>query len=117
MEKVTFGEFTVVPGYFGPKVEGKLARMRKPQTFSVSPCSDGTIMVQSEKSIGQFDYHTRKGVLNTKGSYFPHLSAALGAVGYEFPADFVAACMEACPALGSETTVGGVTIVNTIEVI
>lgn len=112
-----FGEFKVVPGYFGQHVVGKLAKMRKPQDFIVSPRSDGTIQVQSDKSIGVFDFRTRKGVLNTKGCYFPHLSKMLGAVEFEFPADFVKACLAACPAQDSETTRGGVTIVNTIKVI
>lgn len=112
-----YGEFTVEPSYFGQQVVGKLAKMRKPQKFSVHPRSDGTIQVQSDKSIGVFDFRTRKGVLNTKGSYFPHLSPALGAVEFEFPADFVKACLAACPAQDSETTRGGVTIVNTIQVI
>lgn len=113
----TFGEFEIVKGYFGPKVTGKLGAMRKPQTFSVMPVADGSIMVQSDKSIGQFDFRTGKGILNTKGSYFPHLNGALGAIPFEFPVDFVAACLEACPALGSETSRGGITIVNTIQTI
>lgn len=110
------GSFDVVQGYFGPHVVGKLHTMRKPQDFVVQPASDGTIVVQSDKSIGRFDFKTRKGVLNTKGSYFPHLNSMLGAFAFEFPVDFVTACLAACPALDSETTVGGVTIVNTIQV-
>lgn len=98
-------------------VVGKLANMRKPQEFSVSPLSDGnTIYVQSDKSTGRFDLRTGKGVLNTKGSYFVHLNAALGAKPFTFPAEFVTACLEACPALDSETEFGGVIFVNTIEV-
>ena len=112
-----YGEFEIVQGFFGQHVKGKLANMRKPQEFIVQPVDDGSIMVQSDKSIGQFDFRTGKGVLNTKGSYFPHLSRALGAVEYEFPADFVKAALAACPPLDSETTRGGVTIVNTIKTI
>jgi len=40
-----------------------------------------------------------------EGCYFPHLSAALGAVEFEFPAEFVRACLAKCPPLDSETTV------------
>lgn len=109
-----YGEFKIVPGYFGPKVEGKLGTMRKPREFSVSPRSDGTIQVQADKCIGLFDFRTRAGLLNTKGGLYPHLS---GAGRYTFPVDFVAACLAACPSLDSETTRGGVTIVNTIKVI
>lgn len=117
MDGSQFGEFEVVKSYFGFNVVGKLAKMRKPQTFSVMPRSDGTIQVQSDKSIGVFDFRTRKGVLNTKGCYFPHLNAVLGAVEFEFPVDFVKAALAACPAQDSETSRGGVTIVNTVKVI
>lgn len=110
-------QFRVVPSYFGKSVVGKIGNLRKERTFSVQPQSDGNICVQADGVIGVFDFRTRKGVLNTKGGYFPHLSAALGARPFEFPAEFVAACLEACPAQDSETTRGGVTIVNTIEVI
>jgi hypothetical protein len=78
-------------------VLAKLASMRKPQSFTVYPAAaDGTIIVQSDNAIGRFDPSTRKGVLNYKGSnpkYFLHLNVALGATPYEFPADFVEACV------------------------
>lgn len=111
------GGFTIVPGYFGPRVRGKLAGQRKERSFSVSPTSEGKIMVQAEGCIGEFDFRTRKGVFNTKGGYFLHLSKALGARDFEFPAEFVRLALEVCPALDSETTRGGVTIVNTVQVI
>jgi hypothetical protein len=109
--------FEMIPGYFGPRVRGKLATMRKPRDWSVSPVDDGSIMVQADGAIGQFDFRSRKGILNTKGEYFPHLSPALGAKPYEFPAEFVRLCLEACPGLGSESSRGGVTVVNTIRTI
>lgn len=98
------------------RVVAKIANMRKPQDFSVSPMSDGRIMVQSDKSIGTFDFRTCKGVLNTKGCHFPHLHPALGAAEFEFPPEFVKECLTACPALDSVSDVGGVLIHNTIEV-
>jgi hypothetical protein len=105
---------------FGPftHVVGKLDKMRKPQEFTVLPREDGeTLVVQSDKSIGSFNLRTGVGVLNTKGCYFPHLSAALGAKPFTFPSEFVAACLAACPALDSKTEFGGVTFVNTIKTI
>lgn len=115
----TFGEFSLTkPGMFGRGVVGKLANMRKPQEFLVRPASDGTVYVQSDKSTGRFDFRTRKGVLNTKGTSFMHLNPVLGAVEFEFPADFVKACLAACPALDSVTDTGaGVILVNTVKVI
>lgn len=109
--------FTIEPGYFGPVVVGKLGKMRKARRWHVSPVDDGSIMVQGEGCIGQFDFRTRAGVLNTRGGYFIHLARVAGAVPFEFPAEFVAACLEACPALDSETSRGGVTIVNTVRTI
>jgi hypothetical protein len=109
--------YELVPGYFGPRVRGKLATMRKPRDWSVSPVDDGSIMVQTNGAIGQFNFRSRQGVLNTKGEYFPHLSPALGAKPYEFPAEFVRLCLEACPGLGSESSRGGVTVEHTIRTI
>lgn len=70
------------------QVTAKLGRMRKAQTFSVYPRKEGdtTIIVQSDKSIGEFDYLTGEGSLCTRGCYFVHLS--LG-VPFMFPQDFV----------------------------
>lgn len=109
--------YELVPGYFGPRVRGKLAAMRKPRDWSVSPVDDGSIMVQADGAIGQFNFRSRKGILNTKGEYFLHLSPALGAKPYEFPAEFVRLCLEACPGLGSESSRGGVTVEHTIRTI
>jgi hypothetical protein len=110
-------DFEMVPGYFGPRVRGKLAGQRKARDWSIQPVDDGTIIVQADGAIGQLDFRTRRGVLNTRGEYFPHLSAALGAKPYEFPAEFVRLALECCPALGSESSRGGITVVNTIRTI
>jgi hypothetical protein len=107
-------DFTLTRGYFGPRVTGKLGRMRKPQSWSVLPMNDGRIMVQSDKSIGCFDPETGEGRLNTAGSYFPHLSVA---APFTFPRDFVTLAREAMLPRGEETTRGGVTIVNDVQVI
>lgn len=110
-------QFRVVPGYFGKSVVGKIGGLRKERSFSVRPCSDGELMISTTDAIGKFDFRTRKGVLNTKRGGFIALTKLAGAREFEFPAEFVTACLEACPAQDSETTRGGVTIVNTIEVI
>lgn len=96
------------------KVYAKLGKMRKEQDFIVQPRSDGTIMVQSDRSIGVFDFKTGKGKLNTKGCYFTHLATA---EPFDFPPEFVQACLEVCPSQGGETTVGGATFVHTVQVI
>ena len=100
-------------------VTAKIGNMRKPQRFHVSPTDDNRIMIQSDKSIGLFDFRTRQGILNTKGSYFPHLNPSLGAKRYEFPAEFVQACLEACPALDSVSVLGGgvAYVDNTVKII
>lgn len=98
-------------------VYAKLANMRKPQEFIVRPASDGSIYVQSDKSTGRFDFRTRRGVLNTKGTTFLHLTPMMGALEYEFPVEFVVDCLAACPALDSEEEIGSVTMRNTIQII
>lgn len=100
------------------RVEGKLGRMRKAQSFVVMPTSDeGQLIVQSDKSIGRFDMRTGEGILNTRGCYFVHLSRAAGAEPYSFPPEFVAAALEACPSLDGESTIGGVTFAHTVQVV
>ena len=80
-------------------VTAKLAGMRKPQEFVVYPFNpaydNGTIKVQSDHAIGEFDRKTGKGILNWRGSnskYNVHLS--IGAEPYQFPIEFVAQCQE-----------------------
>jgi hypothetical protein len=70
-----------------------------------------------EQARGERCRPTTSRWLNTKGEYFPHLSPALGAKPYEFPAEFVRLALEACPGLDSESTRGGVTVVNTVRTI
>lgn len=75
-------------------VMAKLGNMRKPQEFTVYPFNkvDGTLTIQSDKSIGTFDANTGKGLLNTKGCYFPHLTVVMGAKPYQFPMELVQEC-------------------------
>jgi hypothetical protein len=110
-------QFRLTKGFFGPHVTGKLHTMRKEQDFSVLPASDGSVYVQSDKSTGSFDPATGKGILNTKGTTFFHLTKLGGAFDFDFPKDFVTLCAEAMLPRGEETTRGGVTLVNTVEVI
>lgn len=95
-------------------VSAKLGSMRKAQDFLIQPTSDGRVMVQSTKSIGIFDPKTGEGRLCTTGCYFVHLSIAKP---FSFPPEFVSEVLHACPSLGGETTVGGVTIQHTVKII
>jgi hypothetical protein len=80
--------------------------MRKAQEFVVYPHKEGeNVTVQSDKAIGRFDPATGAGLLNAKGSgakYFVDLNPAMGAIPYQFPAEFVKACMEAAPKKGDK---------------
>lgn len=69
--------------------EAKLGKMRKPQRFVTYPRKSATepIVIQSDKAIGKFDPKTGEGVMNFRGQYFLHLSAALGAERFTLPAD------------------------------
>lgn len=100
------------------RVSAKLGNMRKPQDFIALPVKRGDdplLMIQSDKSIGIFNYRTGDGRLNTKGCYSPHLAMAKPFI---FPMDFVAACLEAAPSLGGTTEIApGITIQNTVQVI
>lgn len=97
-------------------VTAKLAGMRNAQNFVIYPASPerpGVLTVQSERAIGRFLVETGEGLLNWKGSngkYFAHLNPALGAEPFTFPADFVAACIDAQPKRGDR--VGGVVIIG-----
>lgn len=70
------------------RVFAKLATMKKEQDFVVMRDNFGHYQVQSGKSIGRFDGKGR-GILNTKGCYFHHLTVYGGVKAYLFPAEFV----------------------------
>lgn len=94
-------------------VTAKLGTMRKARTWIVTPTSEeGMLIVQADGAIGCFDYRTGKGKLTTKGEYYPHLALAKP---FDFPPDFVAACLAACPSLGGSTKVAGVEIMHTVQ--
>lgn len=82
-------------------ITARLAGMRKAQEFVVYPFNPtydhGTIKVQSDHAIGEFDRKTGVGILNWRGSnakYNVHLSPANGAEPFTFPPAFVAQCQE-----------------------
>ncbi len=96
-------------------IVAKLDNMRKLRTWSVLPTSDDQIIIQADGAIGIFNWRSGKGKLCTKGGYFPHLAIARP---FTFPAEFVRACLAACPSLGGETViVPGAAMVNTVEII
>jgi hypothetical protein len=102
------------------RIEAKLGAMRKPQSFIVSPTNDDrTVIIQSDKSICRIEFATRKAILNTKGSYFPHLHPSLGAKLVLLPQEFISAVLDLCPAEGSQTSLAGgaVIVENTIRII
>lgn len=90
-------------------VTAKLGKMRKAQEFSVYPRNNDTepVVVQSDKSIGRFDPVTRKGKLWIgKGAHPGFMQLAFGD-DYEFPQEFVDACLVQKPgavSLGSVMT-------------
>jgi len=75
-----------------PQVTAKLGAMRKPQEFLPHRTANGTVVVQSDKSIGTLDLSTGQGRFTTKGCYFPHLALA---EPFTFPAEFVEAVKRA----------------------
>lgn len=96
-------------------VTAKLANMRKPQRFVVQRDQNGIYLVQSDKSIGKFDGKGR-GILNTKGCYFHHLTPFGGAMSYLYPAEFVQEVQELFwlpgEKMGAGVTYGGLTTVG-----
>ncbi|RLI84083.1 hypothetical protein DRP07_02255 [Archaeoglobales archaeon] len=77
------------------RVVVKLGRMRKPDSLLVMKTDKGNLIAQGSRIILKVDPATRKGVYNTKGSYFPHLSPVLGAKEAVFPEEFVKLLEEA----------------------
>ncbi len=69
----------------------KLGTMRKAQEWIITCTDKGNVLVQSDKSIGSFSpMDGGNGKLNTKGCYFVHLAVA---GPFQFPADFMQACL------------------------
>ncbi len=92
-------------------ITAKLSGMRKAREWSVLPVEGGErIIVQSDGAIGIFAWRTGQGKLCTRGGYFPHLAIARP---FQFPPEFVTACMRVCPSLGGETVIDdGVAIIE-----
>lgn len=90
------------------RVTATLGTMRKPRRWHVQPTSNDLLIVQADGAIGLLDWRTGKGKLTTQGGYYPHLALARP---FDFPADFVAACLAACPSQGGETALAGGSIV------
>lgn len=91
-------------------VTAKLGNMRKAVDWTVYPPSaSGTVVIQSDHRIAQFDPVSGKGWLSAhkgSGAYFPHLFAALGATVITVPADVIAAAVAAQPQSGDEVGPG-----------
>ena len=87
-----------------PHVSGKFAGMRKAQEFLPHRSSSGTVLVQSDKSIGSIDLTTGAGMFSKRGPYFVHL--ALGEP-IQYPPEFVEAVKQAIGVYDSQCTVEG----------
>jgi hypothetical protein len=109
----------------GRYVIAKLGSMRKEREWLVQATSDDRIIVQgnynadgrtecSKGAIGCFKVDGSGGRLTTQGGYFPHLGFAKP---FEFPTDFVKACLEVSHALDAVTDSGVVIVHQTVQVI
>ncbi len=86
-----------------PYVSGKFAGMRKAQEFLPHRSANGTVLVQSDKSIGSIDLNTGAGMFSKRGPYFVHL--ALGEP-VQYPPEFVEAVKKAMGVYDSLTVEG-----------
>lgn len=110
----------------GRYVIAKLGTMRKEREWLVQATSDDRIIVQGSKpgkpgystpyadAIGCFDVTGKNGRLTTKGGYFPNLPFAQP---FEFPPEFVRACLEICQPLDAVGDYGVAVIHHTVQVI
>jgi hypothetical protein len=77
---------------------------RKEEEFVIyKAAEDGTVVIQSGKSICQIDLSTKKMVANIKGQdskYFVHLNESLGAVNMDCPDELFNAIKENIPQAG-----------------
>lgn len=72
-------------------VNFKFQGQRKEREYVIVPGNGPSenVIFQGEGVIGSVNLTTGKGILNTKGEYFIHLNACLGAKPFQFPAEFV----------------------------
>jgi hypothetical protein len=89
-------------------ITAKLGNMRKAADWVVYPTTvgdAGTLMIQSDTRIAQFDPATGAGMLSAahgNGSYFMHLNAFMGAKPVIVPADVIALALGAQPKSGDQ---------------
>jgi len=64
-------------------IKWKFQGRRKAEEFTLyKPDKDGSVVIQSDKTIAQINLKTGRGILNAKGSdskYFMHLNEFMGA--------------------------------------
>ena len=95
------------------EIQCKLGNMRKAVGWVVYPpsrTSDGTLLIQSDHRICQFNPETRKGMLSKhQANYatFLHLSKMMGATEVEVPQEVVDMAKAAQPQSGDLIGKGG----------
>lgn len=121
----TINGYEVVSGALGSRsIIAKLGTQRKARAYFIQATSDDRIIVSegygSKGTIGTFAVHAGNiaegpnGRITFDGAHFPHLALARP---FRFPQGFIAACLDVCQPLDSETTQGGVTVMHTVQVI
>lgn len=99
-------------------VMAKLGTQRKEREYLVQATSDDRIIVSegygSKGTIGTFKVDGSEGRITFAGAHFPHLALAKP---YEFPPDFIKACLHVCHALDAVTEGGGIIAHQTVKVI
>lgn len=89
-------------------VSWKFDGRRNAEEFVIYPEQNGSVVIQSDKSIAQINLKTGRGLLNVKGGgskYFVHLSEFLGAKEVKFSPSLIALIKKSIPKSGDE--IGG----------
>lgn len=108
----------------GRYVHAKLKGQRVEREYLVQATSDDRIIVQGSKPgqpgratpyadcIGCFNVDGTGGRFTTRGGFFPHLAIA---EPFDFPPDFIRACLEVCQPLDAVTDGGGIIVNHTVQ--
>lgn len=102
----------------GRYVYAKLGKQRTEREYLVQATGDDRIIVSegygSKGTIGCFNVDGSEGRITFKGAHFPYLALA---TSFEFPAGFMAACLDVCQPLDKVTDHGCVVVNHTVQVI
>lgn len=97
------------------QITWQLGHFKYHDLWSVYPMGDGRVLVFGDiRGVGCFDHKTGRGRFTHVGTGYSDLA---NASTFQFPPEFVSACLAVCPSLGGESEINGHVFNHTVMVL